>query len=126
MQCDWQNVLELTKGKEVAVTRLQIVESGVAIEGEFSLPPLAKLSPDDQVFVAAFVTSHGSIKAMEQLFGISYPTVKARLKRIADQLPALGLAPETTSHDVSSILDGIASGELSVPSALEELKRCSL
>jgi hypothetical protein len=38
------------------------------------------------VFVAAFVRSHGSIKEMEQVFGVSYPTVKARLNRIAAML----------------------------------------
>ncbi|MFV2021178.1 DUF2089 family protein [Micromonospora sp. LOL_023] len=47
---------------------------------------LAQLSVDDQVFVAAFVRLHGSIKKMERIFGVSYPTVKSRLNRIAGQV----------------------------------------
>ena len=65
------------------VERVRLPDSGIAIEGAFELPQLARLSAEDQVFVAAFLRSHGSIKEMEQVFGVSYPTVKARLNRIA-------------------------------------------
>jgi len=41
---------------------------------------------EDQVFVAAFLRSHGSIKEMEQVFGVSLSTIKARLNRISAQL----------------------------------------
>jgi hypothetical protein len=47
---------------------------------------LAQLPAEDQVFVAAFVRCHGSIKQMEKYFGVSYPTVKNRLNRIGSQL----------------------------------------
>ena len=49
---------------------------------------------EDQVFVAAFLKSHGSIKEMEQVFGVSYPTVKARLNRIAGQLEFVETDPK--------------------------------
>ena len=63
-----------------------VERSGIAIEGEFDLPPLSSLTAEEQVFVAAFVKCHGSIKQMEKLFGISYPTVKNRLNALGNKL----------------------------------------
>ncbi|HQL24170.1 MAG TPA: DUF2089 family protein, partial [candidate division Zixibacteria bacterium] len=75
MAHEWQELTRLTGDKEVIVERVRLVVEGIALEGEFELPPLAKLTAEDQLFVAAFVRSHGSIKKMEEVFGISYPTV---------------------------------------------------
>ena len=86
MAHEWQELTRLTGDKEVIVERVRLVVEGIALEGEFELPPLAKLTAEDQLFVAAFVRSHGSIKKMEEVFGISYPTVKNRLNRIGAAL----------------------------------------
>src|SRR6187401_3173701 len=83
---DWQALTELTQGRPMVVERVRLTDRDIAIEGAFEPPKLAQLAADDQVFVAAFVRSHGSIKEMEQMFGVSYPTVKARLNRIAAAL----------------------------------------
>src|SRR5947207_11639290 len=91
---DWQVLSELTRGRPVVVERVRLIEQDVAIEGAFELPRLAQLSAEDQVFVAAFVRSHGSIKEMEQVFGVSYPTVKARLNRIAGALEFVETDPQ--------------------------------
>ena len=58
------------------VARMVCRSCGVTMEGEFEVPALAHLSLEDQLFVVAFVRHHGSIKKMESLFGVSYPTVK--------------------------------------------------
>ena len=79
---DWQALTRLTGGAPVQVERVRIEATGIAIEGQFGLPPLAQLPAEDQIFVAAFVRCHGSIKQMEQYFGVSYPTIKNRLNRI--------------------------------------------
>lgn len=65
---------------------VRLVDSDIAIEGRFVLPQLARLAMDEQIFITAFVRSHGSIKEMERVFGVSYPTIKSRLTRIADNL----------------------------------------
>jgi hypothetical protein len=70
---DWHTLTRLTGGAPIEIERVRLVEEDVAIDGRFELPPLARLSADDQVFVAAFVRSHGSIKQMEKFFGVSYP-----------------------------------------------------
>ena len=73
---DWQDVLRIAQGFPLIVKRVSIPERQIAIEGEFTLPELARLSLEDQVFITAFLRSHGSIKEMEQIFGVSYPTIK--------------------------------------------------
>src|SRR6476660_1262918 len=91
---DWQELTKLVGLAPIEVERVRVVDSGVAIEGPFTLPPLAQLAADDQVFVAAFVRCHGSIKQMEKFFGVSYPTIKNRLNRIGTQLPFAEIDPE--------------------------------
>jgi len=76
MANDWQALTKLTGGTPLQVERVRILSTGIAIEGQFDLPPLAQLPAEDQIFVAAFVRCHGSIKQMEQYFGVSYPTIK--------------------------------------------------
>lgn len=97
---DWQELTDLTHGQPFVVERVRLTGSGIAIEGQFETPQLAQLSADDQVFVAAFVRSHGSIKEMERMFGVSYPTIKSRLNRIAEALDFVDTDPAPTSSDV--------------------------
>ncbi|MDH4068675.1 MAG: DUF2089 domain-containing protein, partial [Dehalococcoidia bacterium] len=65
MAKEWNELARMTQGKPVTVERVRLVDSGVAVEGSFTLPPLANLSAEDQVFVMAFIRCHGSIKEME-------------------------------------------------------------
>ena len=116
---DWQALTELTQGRPIVVERVRLPDRGVAIEGAFELPKLAQLAAEDQVFVAAFVRSHGSIKEMEQVFGVSYPTVKARLNRIAAMLEMVETDPQPTRSDV---LERLKRGEITADAAVAELE----
>jgi hypothetical protein len=116
---DWQELTRLTHGQEIVVERVRLVNKDVAIEGRFELPQLARLSPEDQVFVVAFVRSHGSIKEMEQVFGVSYPTVKARLTRIAESLEFVDTNP---SPSRTEIFDRLRRGEITAQDAIRELE----
>jgi hypothetical protein len=91
---DWQALTALTGGRDMIVERVRIAGSDVHIEGEFDLPPLASLSAQDQAFVSAFVSCHGSIKQMEKWLGVSYPTIKSRLNRLAGQIGFVEQAPD--------------------------------
>ena len=125
MRHDWQDLMQMVQGKEVVVTRVEVVDADIALEGKFELPPLVKLSMEDQVFIASFVAVHGSIKEMERLFGISYPTVKARLRKITEQLKQLGLVSKGLIEKDESILDRLASREITVDEAVKGLRQCS-
>jgi hypothetical protein len=118
MAKEWQELIRITQGKPVTVERVRIVDGDAAIEGSFALPPLASLSAEDQVFVMAFVRCHGSIKAMEEMFGISYPTVKNRLNRIARRLEFVETVEVSPEEEAIGELE---RGEISVDEALRRL-----
>jgi hypothetical protein len=122
---DWQELTELVGQAPIEVERVRLIETGVAIEGPFTLPPLAQLAAEDQVFVAAFVRCHGSIKQMEKYFGVSYPTIKNRLNKIGSQLSFVEIEQGSETDPPwarSEVLDRLSRGELTVAQALERLK----
>ncbi len=116
---DWQELTQLTQGQPIVVERVRLTEKGIAIEGQFELPQLARLSMDDQIFITAFVRSHGSIKEMERVFGVSYPTIKARLTRIADSLEFVETNPTPSKSDV---LARLQRGEITAEQAIREME----
>ncbi|HTK31356.1 MAG TPA: DUF2089 family protein [Candidatus Saccharimonadaceae bacterium] len=121
MRKEWQVLSKLGAGSPVEILRARLVEQDVVVEGPFELPPLARLSSEDQTFVAAFVRCHGSIKQMEQLFGVSYPTIKNRLNRIGALMPFVEVAPEPAPPSASELLTRLERGELSVAEVLSQL-----
>ena len=119
---DWQELTKLTQGTPVIVERVRMVESGIAIEGPFELPPLARLTAEDQVFVMAFVKSDGSIKEMERIFGVSYPTIKGRLSRIASQFQMVeSVTPAEPNKE--EVLASLERGEITAAEAIERLSK---
>jgi hypothetical protein len=127
MANDWQALTKLTGGSELEIERVRLIDQDMAIEGRFALPPLARLSGDDQIFVAAFVRCHGSIKQMEKFFGASYPTIKNRLNRIGALLPFAEIDPEAepTRAPVTStgeLLSQLERGTVSVDEVLRQLR----
>jgi hypothetical protein len=61
-------------------------ECDTGIHGQFELPVLASLSPDDQAFILDFLKSSGSLKEMAKLLRLSYPTVRNRLDEIIERI----------------------------------------
>ena len=117
---DWQELTRLTRGAPIVIERVRLAGSGIAIEGAFELPPLARLAAPDQVFIMAFVKNDGSIKDMERIFGISYPTVKNRLNRIASQLE---FVEDVVGPSKDEILDTLERGEISAQDAIRRLSK---
>jgi hypothetical protein len=96
----------------------------VKIEGDFELPGILSLSPEQMDFVGVFLRARGNIKVVERELGISYPTVKNRLE---DVVAALGLGEtrpidERPSVDASELLDSLGRGETSVEDVLKKLQ----
>ena len=116
---DWQEVLRIAQSAPIIIERVSIPNKGIAVEGAFTPPQLARLSLEDQIFVVAFLRSHGSIKEMEQVFGVSYPTIKTRLNRIAGQLEFVENNPSPSRAEV---LDRLHRGELSADDAIRALE----
>ena len=133
MPNEWKELTELTRGKAISVERVRVLESNIAIEAR-RVPALAQLPMDDQVFIGAFVRRHGSIKDMERLFGVSYPTIKNRLNRLSQALGlGMGILDEPAAPNRSiEILYCLERGEHHPPTGdrrdgdIEELRSPAL
>jgi len=117
---DWQELTQLSQGKPMVVERVRLPDKDIVIEGSFELPDLARLSADDRIFVTAFVRAHGSIKEMEQIFGVSYPTVKSRLNRIASALQFVETNPTPSRAEV---MERLKRGDITAEEAIRELEK---
>jgi len=120
---DWKKLTDLSGGGPMEIERVRLVNQGVTVEGRFTPPALAALAADDQIFIAAFVRCHGSIKQMEKFFGVSYPTIKNRLNKLAAQLPFVEVEPaESPARPTpADLIARLERGELSVRDVLDEL-----
>jgi hypothetical protein len=56
---------------------------------------------------------------MEQVFGVSYPTIKARLNRISGQLQFIDTNPSPSRPEV---LERLKNGEITAEEAIAELE----
>ncbi len=119
MKHEWQELTRMTKGEEIVLEQVKLVKWGISIKGEFELPPLSRLTLEDQMFVIAFIRSHGSIKDMEELFDISYPTVKKRLNRLSQLLEFVEVNPPSSK---SEILADLEKGKIIVKEAEKKLR----
>jgi hypothetical protein len=102
---------------------------GTSLRGNWAGNPFSKLNDEQQAFLSLFVRSRGNLSEVERALGVSYPTVRAKLEEIIDVLepedpaaaepePSRGRAP-----DRQDVLGRVASGELRVQDALEQLRR---
>jgi hypothetical protein len=66
-----------------------------SVSGNYALPALLQLSPEEQQFVLRFLLSSGSLKEMAAQMGNSYPTVRNKLDDLIEKVKSL-----QTSNDV--------------------------
>jgi hypothetical protein len=107
-------------GDELIVTRLESPQSGIVIEGRFSLGWIGRLSREQLDFVELLVKNRGNIQKLAADLDIAYNTARSRLDEI---VTALGGAPENDGRvDRRLILDRLAAKEISIEEALRQLK----
>jgi hypothetical protein len=107
-------------GGELIVTRLESPDSGIVIEGRFSLGWIGRLSPEQLTFVELLVKNRGNIQRLAAELDMAYNTARARLDEI---VALLGGTPEQEPRlDRRQILDRLAAREISVEEALRLLK----
>ena len=76
-------------GADLLVKRCLCTVCQTEVEGAYSLPPLARLSADDQILVARLVLASGSLKDLARTYGVSYPTIRNRLDALREKLGRL-------------------------------------
>lgn len=107
-------------GSELIVTRLESPQSGIVIEGRFSLGWIGRLTREQLDFVELLVKNRGNIQKLAQDLDIAYNTARSRLDEI---VTALGGAPEGDGRaDRRLVLDRLAAKEISVEEAMRLLK----
>ena len=107
-------------GSELIVTRLESPQSGIVIEGQFSLGWIGRLTREQLDFVELLVKNRGNIQKLAQDLDIAYNTARSRLDEI---VTALGGAPEGDGRaDRRIVLDRLAAKEISVEEAMRLLK----
>ena len=107
-------------GNELIVTRLECPQSGIVIEGQFSLGWIGRLSREQLDFVELLVKNRGNIQKLAQDLDVAYNTARSRLDEI---VTALGGAPEGDGRaDRRIVLDRLAAKEISVEEAMRLLR----
>jgi len=111
----------------IIVTRFYCPDCKTSIEGSFASKqsPFQNLSSEQINFLLTFVRSEGRLNRMEEILGLSYPTLKNRLN---DVIMALGFLPEKEARFKLSdsqrqqILDDLENGRIDSNQALRYLQ----
>ncbi len=111
-------------GDTMAATRLHCRGCDSALEGQFSLGRFYQLSPEQLAFVETFIRCEGKLTRVQDELGMSYPTARGRL---TDVIRALGYevreeAPPISAEKRKTILEQLATGEITSEDAVELLK----
>ena len=104
---------------EMHVQRMRCGTCGIAVDGEFEMSPLARLTPEQQELVVDFLKLSGNLKALAASRDVSYPTLRLRLDKVIECVSSP--APQE-SRRKKSVLDALEEGEISAAQAEEILK----
>ncbi len=104
-------------GKPMTPVACLCDDCGFRLEGPFTISPLATLPAQDQAIIIAFLRGFGSIKNVQEILGVSFPTARARIERIVSNLNESMEVP----GDREKVLERLARGEISFDQALERL-----
>jgi hypothetical protein len=111
-------------GGELIATRLECPESGVVIEGAFSLGWLGRLTPEQLEFVGLLLRNRGNVQKLAAELGVAYNTARNRLDEIVAALEAPSIAPRRDDPRAArlAMLDRLAAGAIDVEEALRLLR----
>jgi len=112
---------------ELTVQRMKCNQCNTVIENEFIFDKLMTMTKEEFKFIKVFLKCRGSIKDVEKVLGISYPTVRNKLEKIAKKIEAEDLTynkkeSSDDSKDVLKILKELEDGTIDFGTALEEIK----
>jgi len=107
-------------GGELIVTRLECPESGIVIEGRFSLGWIGRLTVEQLEFAGLLVRHRGNVQKVAAELGVAYNTARNRLD---DIVAALGGPAEGEERpDRLEALNRLAAGEIDFAEAMRLLK----
>jgi hypothetical protein len=95
----------------MAVTRMACAGCRVSVEAAFPAARLGNLPVEHQRFIEMFVLAGGSLKALAEQTGVSYPTIRSRLDKVIDVLRA-EIARTSTAKLKGTIFDAVGEGKM--------------
>jgi hypothetical protein len=121
---------------DLAVAKLHCHACDIALEGDFSIPPLLRLNRAQLDFVEVFLKNRGIIREVERELGVSYPTVRARLDEVLEAI-GYNLAPaddgrasrsndDAATRNRRAILEQLSAGKISAEDAMRALGAAKL
>ena len=99
--------------------RLRCTTCGLAYEGRFEQPRLARLGPAEQDLAERVLLAAGNLKEVAGAIEVSYPTLRKRLDALILRLHALRDADEARTR---ALLDEVEAGTRSVEEAARLIK----
>ncbi len=108
-------------GEALEVRGLRCSACGTEVHGRFAPCPFCRLTPDQTVFLQMFVQARGNLTELEKILGVSYPTVRGKLDEIIALVGAPPVRPPRA--DRRSVLERIATGDLTPEQGLSELRQ---
>ncbi|HUR49520.1 MAG TPA: DUF2089 family protein [Acidimicrobiales bacterium] len=125
-----------SSGFPLEVTRLECPETGITIEGRFSLGWMGRLTPEQLDFVGVVLAHRANLQKVASYLGVAYNTVRSRMDEVVAALGGLpgddseseasaeqAAARQAAAADRARVLAELASGELSVEDAQAALSR---
>lgn len=120
---------------QLKAVKLTCQNCGTNIENTFDFPKLMHLTREQLDFVEVFILCRGNIKDVEKELNISYPTVRAKLDQVIEQLTDTKdnvvteditekkRKIESRSFNRQMVLDQLENGEISPEEAVLKLKK---
>ncbi|AWG24460.1 DUF2089 family protein [Flavobacterium kingsejongi] len=75
--------------ESLCVSELSCMNCQTKVSGNYVLPVLLQLNPEEQQFILQFLLSSGSLKEMATKMGNSYPTVRNKLDDMIERITLL-------------------------------------
>ena len=112
-------------GGALVVTRLESPQSGLVIEGVFSLGWIGRLTPDQLEFVGHLVRNRGNVQKVAADLNIAYNTARNRLDDIVAALeaPEKDAGRDQERERRTAVLRRLSKGEIEFDEALRLLER---
>lgn len=105
----------------LTITEVTCDACGTLVRSRYQPDPFSALDEEQQTFLLLFVRSRGNLKELEKTLGVSYPTVRAKLDDLIEQLEPPPAVPQPAG-DRKAVLAMVQSGQLAVGDALAWLR----
>jgi hypothetical protein len=109
-------------GGELIVTRLEAPQSGLVIEGAFSLGWVGRLTPEQLEFVGHLVRSRGNVQKVAADLNVAYNTARNRLDEIVAAIERDARLGGEERERRTTVLRRLSVGEIEFDEALRLLE----